>query len=150
MFEAARAHRARRCPGRQRAPRPQRGTSMIEILAVLLLIGILAAIVIPNFVREQATYAREAAVKSNVHATQLAAEDFAVREHGSYAPSVADLRSALPDTQGFRNPFTGVVELPQDGVADDQGEVGYVPSGAGYSITGFGSEGLVLEVTSGE
>ena len=47
---------------------------------------ILAAIAVPNFIAMQAR-AKEAAVKSNCHTTQLAAEDFG--QHRQPAPAVA-------------------------------------------------------------
>jgi type IV pilus assembly protein PilA len=120
-------------------------------MVVVVVIGILAAVAIPNFVQVQSR-AREAAVKSNMHTTQLAAEDYSVTNNGIYATDVADIAALLPDSAGFLNPFTGDPELPIDGTAATPGEVGYDEVGTpptGYTISGFGHSNPLNPLTSG-
>ncbi len=60
-----------------------RGFTLIELLVVITIIGILASIALPNYIKAK-DKAREAEVKANVHAIQIALERYAVDHGGQY------------------------------------------------------------------
>ena len=127
-----------------------KGFTLVELIVIVAILGILLAVLMPNYVGVQTERAKEAAVKSNVHMTQLAVEDAAVISNGHYAADVASFKASLPDTSGLLNPFTGTKQLPQDGSADDSGEVGYeLTDNDRYEISGYGKEQTVLVTSNG-
>lgn len=60
-----------------------KGFTLIELLVVILIIGILLALIIPNFVLFQER-ARRSSVKNNMHVVQTALEAYAVDHFGNY------------------------------------------------------------------
>jgi prepilin-type N-terminal cleavage/methylation domain-containing protein len=135
-----------------------RGFSLVELMIVVVVIGLLAAIAIPNFLASESR-AREAGVKSNMHTFQLAAEDFRVRNDSTYAGDAADVAPYLPGV--FRNPFdktTGANLAWEDRASTSadptarRGITSYADSATGliYNVKGYGMSGtLPLVLTNG-
>ena len=137
--------------------RTQKGFTLIELMIVVVIIGILAAIAIPNFIAMQ-NRAKEGSTKSNMHTLQLAAEDYGVQNDGVYSATAdgTHIINLLP--ANFKNPFDGTANSWEDrGVfvaapTATPGISSYADSAtAQYNVKGYGkSAAISLTLTSGQ
>jgi prepilin-type N-terminal cleavage/methylation domain-containing protein len=122
------------------------GFTLVELATVVLIVGILSAVTIPNYMTF-ALKAKNASVKTNMHTIQLGIEDFATQNEGVY-PVQADEAALLAKMPGGiypENPFTRN-PTPVSWNADPAvpGEISiFNLAGGGYQIKGFGAKAVL-------
>ena len=138
------------------------GFTLVELMIVVVIIGVLASIAIPNFIAMQRR-AKEGGVKTNMHTVQIAVEDFSVLNDSAYptgagstVPDGRTLQQLCPAGVFPANPFTNaqsVMVFNTNPTTGNPGELAMNPALAnGYWLKGNGSNGdtLGLILTTGQ
>jgi general secretion pathway protein G len=107
----------------------QEGFTLIELMVVIVIIGILVAIALPNFIGAT-DRAKVANVKSNAHTVQTMLESYGVDFGGKYPDNIASLQSEAQTGAYWKqlsNPFDAANPALENfsGTFTNGGAVGY-------------------------
>jgi prepilin-type N-terminal cleavage/methylation domain-containing protein len=127
--------------------RLQKGFTLIELMIVIAIIAILAAILIPNFLHARAE-SQTAACEGNEKQIATALEEYAVDNSGQYPPAGA----VVPALFGAAtNPYMSNTPLePVDGsqynLAEPAAAPCNIPGGISYMITDSGAHDKTVKI----
>lgn len=96
-----------------RNPKTHRGFTLVEILLVVTIIGILAALVIPK-IAGRGEEAREHAAFTDIHGGIKSAIGMYEVDTGGYPKSLQDLIQQPGDVQHWKGPYLDPPALPTD------------------------------------
>ena len=96
---------------------PRSAFTLVELLLVLVILGILAAIVIPKF-SGRTEQAREQQAVTQISTFKTALDAFEI-DTGSYPKALIDLIQAPRDGQGWRGPYLQSDTIPKDPWGND-------------------------------
>ena len=96
--------------------RSQRGFTLIELMIVVVIIGVLAAIGVANY-RSMTARAKVAQVLETMHIVRLTLEEFSTQNNGNYPQNAASTTADGGFTFGALLPAGGLPENPFTGAA---------------------------------
>ncbi|MFA5880147.1 MAG: type II secretion system protein [Candidatus Margulisiibacteriota bacterium] len=132
----------------------EKGFTLIELIIVLGIISLIAAIIYPNFLKIQEK-AKLSALKTTSHSLEMAIESYYLTA-GSYPEGsnlavtelVSTLKSSGELTKDPVNPFTGKIYTAQDA----SGKIVYnaTDNNEKYSLTAYGKNNETVVVLLGD
>ncbi len=99
-------------PLKSRTIRPQGAFTLVELLLVLVILGILAAIVIPKF-SGRTEQAKEQQAVTQISTFSTALNNFEV-DNGHFPKSLMDLIAQPGDAQNWHGPYLQSDNIPKD------------------------------------
>jgi len=110
----------------------KKGFTLIEILLVVVIIGIIAAIGVPNFSKFSSRN-NTAKAKADIRSLQVAVENYYLYNNGAYPPALSNLTAAVP---------TIIRSIPKDPYSGSGAVYGYnrSPNTKYYVIYSAGPE----------
>ena len=122
------------CPVREKIGRKRKGFMLIEMLLVVAVLGILAAVAVPNFIG-MTDEAKAARIQADLSTIGSAVEIYYVK-HGNYPAAIAD----MVDAEGKEGFLRNEPKPPVDGgvysLNATTGEATYSFKGTTYSSFG--------------
>ncbi|MGB4337513.1 MAG: prepilin-type N-terminal cleavage/methylation domain-containing protein [Bacillota bacterium] len=93
--------------------RNQRGFTLVELMIVIVIIGVLAAIAVPAY-SSYVSKAQERTCEANRRTISTAAGIYYIEHNNTYATDINDLEDYLDNVDSLKCPAGGEYELVED------------------------------------